>query len=89
MINSMPEVVIHQMPEHNNEEKEAKIWKSCCFSINKEILVFITQNLIGILIILFCIFKLNDDLDCSEQQTFISLLTFICGILLPSPKFQN
>ena len=70
-------------------EEEAKIWKSCCFSINKEVVVFITQNLIGILIILFCIFKLNDDLDCSEQQTFISLLTFIVGILLPNPKFTK
>jgi hypothetical protein len=85
----MPEVVIHQMPEHNNEEKEAKIWKSCCFSINKEVVVFITQNLIGVLIIVFCIVKLNDDLDCSEQQTFISLLTFIAGILLPNPKFTK
>ena len=70
-------------------EEQVKIWKSCCFSINKEVVVFITQNLIGVLIILFCIFKLNDDLDCSEQQTFISLLTFIVGILLPNPKFTK
>lgn len=85
----MPDVIIHPIPEHDNEEKEEHIWKSCCFNINKEMIVFITQNLIGLLIILFCIIKLNNKLECSEQQTFISLLTFICGILLPSPKFTK
>ena len=85
----MPEVIIHPVTEQEEKEEESKIWKSCCFSINREVVVFITQNLIGLLIILFCIVKLNDDLDCSDQQTFISLLTFIVGILLPNPRFST
>ena len=62
-------------------------WESCCFIIDRRVLIFVSQLLIGLIIIGFCIYKLsaNDE----NPALYYGLLTFIIGVFLPSPKVNK
>ena len=62
-------------------------WESCCFIIDRRVLIFASQLLIGLIIISFCIYKLsvNDE----NPALYYGLLTFIIGVFLPSHKVNK
>ena len=59
-------------------------WESCCFVIDRRVFMFISQLIIGFIIIAFCIYKLISDND--NPALYYGLLTFIIGVFLPAPK---
>ena len=66
---------------------EETLYKSCCFAINRRATIFFTTLSISLITITFCIFKLTQNLTCPEQNSYMSLLTFILGIYMRSPLF--
>jgi hypothetical protein len=76
--------------EIERKEKEFEretYWKSCCCgSTDRRILNYATQVGFGLLISTFCIFKLSSDIACAEENVYISLLSGIIGVFLPSPS---
>ena len=71
----------------NLNNKNNNRWESCCFIIDRRVLIFTSQLLIGLIIISFCIYKLsvNDE----NPALYYGLLTFIIGVFLPSPKVNK
>jgi hypothetical protein len=70
-------------------ENENVIWQSCCMKVDRNMVIFLSHHFIGLLVIIFSMFKLNQNLSCESQNAYLSLLTFICGILLPSPSLRK
>lgn len=70
------------------KDNETKLYKSCCFEIDRKATIFFTTLSLSLLTITFCIFKLTQqNLSCSEQNSYMSLMTFILGIYMRSPLF--
>ena len=77
--------------EHTFEVEDKKLdttWKSCCLVLDKHFTQYITQMMILLLIIIFCIVQLTLKDDCNNQRAYVGLLTFIVGILMPQPKIK-
>jgi len=80
-----------------NPEQEVKIeisdddntWRSCCILIDKRAVQYFSQLFICIGVMGFCIIQLVRLESCHDQQTYHSLLTFIIGCIMPSPKFNK
>ena len=49
-------------------------------------MVFISQMFIGLVVIVFAGVQLVRLHSCPEQQAYLGLLTFLIGLLLPSPN---
>jgi hypothetical protein len=77
--------------KHNFEIEDKNLdnqWKSCCLTLDKHFTQYITQMIILLLIIIFCIVQLILKEDCDNQRAYVGLLTFILGILMPQPKIK-
>ena len=62
-------------------------WKSCCLVMDRRAIEFFIQLIITSSIMLFCVVQLmHDDQNTSHRTEHMSLLTFLIGILIPSPK---
>jgi len=85
-IGTTKETILNQN-ENNNLERY--IWKSGCFQADKRVVIFISQFLIGVMVISFCLYQLNKDSSCENQQIYIGLLTMMVGIFLPAPRIQK
>ena len=83
----IPEVIIHPMPEHNNEEKEAYQWDSCCMrKTDSRLLTFIASFFISMILLIFSCYQLTrPDIDCASENIYISLITLIIGVWVKSP----
>jgi hypothetical protein len=84
------EITINIDPDEQQWARE-NFWKSCCGStIDKRAASFFTQLGISSVVIIFCLYKLVVHTgDCSESQTYMSLLTLILGIYIPNPKIRK
>ena len=71
------------------DEKKAPVdepqreWRSCCFKIHPQVLVFMTQVFFSASIIFFSAFKLIDA--AQPDPLYVSMLTTTAGVRLPSP----
>lgn len=65
------------------------VWKSCCFDIDKEAVVYFTVYVLIVIVVLFCFYQLIQLQDCHAQQAYLGVLTMILGILLPQPKISK
>lgn len=63
-------------------------WHSCCTgkSTDSRLLRFVSQYSIMFMVIIFCLYELNQSKTCEDTTTYISLLTLILGVILPSPQ---
>ena len=72
----------------NFEEKREPLhetWDSCCFRVEKNMVVYITQTLFSFCILVFCAFMLhNADGDCNRASPYLSIVSFLLGKLLSS-----
>lgn len=69
------------------EFERENLWHSCiCGETDKRILAYATQVGFGLMISGFCIYKLSSDIACSEEHVYVSLLSGIIGVFLPSPS---
>ena len=68
------------------DEKYEDTWDSCCLRTDKRVVQYFSQIFIISGIMMFNIYQLVTLKECSEQGPYMSLLTFLIGILIPSPK---
>ena len=74
-------------PENPIQPTQTKMYKSCCFSIDKNSTIFFSTLTISLICLIFSLYKLTLDLKCEESNTYMSLVTFILGIYIKSPMF--
>lgn len=69
------------------QEEENTVWKSFCFLVDKNALVFITQSVVIIITLIFSFYALYEsEGDCSKSSPYFSLISFLVGKML-STKF--
>ena len=69
-------------------QDELSQWHSCCTGkkTDSRLLKFVFVYIIIFMVIAFSLFKLNTSQTCEDTQTFLSLLTLVLGVILPSPR---
>ena len=65
--------------------EEQDTWRSCCLIANKSAMIFFSQLLFCLILVTFCISRLVTLKSCEDTSIYISLLTFIIGLILPHP----
>ena len=91
-------VIEHQIIMQENEQKtELKLQekeednklRSCCYDLDKTAVQYFTT--IGIVsgIMVFAIYKLLINDDAQSQTIYMSLLSSLTGLILPSPVFRK
>jgi len=79
--------LIDRAVEHE-EQNDMNKWESCCFKIDKRVLVFFTQYIIILLTLIFSM-RMVLNLDSCEGGVFLNLITFLIGIVVPTPSIKN
>lgn len=65
-------------------------WETCCCGkTDHRIITFVVQIMFGFMLCFFCLYKLSSSLTCAEENVYISLLSGIVGIFLPSPRIMK
>lgn len=61
-------------------------WSCCCSEkkTDSRLLKFISIYFIIMQVFVFCIYKLHTSTSCEQDSTYIGLLTFIIGLIIPS-----
>jgi hypothetical protein len=78
--------------EHDINIEQTKLdntWRSGCYKLDKNAVQYFTTISIICSVMSFCVYKLSSDTSCEAQNTYISLLTLLLGLLSPSPMFKN
>jgi hypothetical protein len=65
------------------KDADAIKWKSCCFSCHKGAVVFVTQFLIGLLIMVFCIVQLVSDNSVGLEVGYLIVSTPLVAGVFP------
>jgi hypothetical protein len=79
--------VEHEIEMENRQA--ANVWQASCMKFDRRCLIFMNQVFFGMTITIFCMFKLsNDELDVEIHMVYLSILTTIIGIFLPSPTLR-
>jgi hypothetical protein len=74
--------------EEKDFENDPNIYKSCCIGqSDKRLLKFIVQTVISLSLVGFSFYMLSSGVDCSEQAVYVSILTSVLSLWLPSPSF--
>ena len=60
-------------------------WKACCFLCDKRVIVFASQLLISVTVLVFCMGQLYRSRSCEHDALYSSVLTLVLGCWLPSP----
>jgi hypothetical protein len=100
IIVASPHVVIRQLEhsidiedkkmEYDNKNKEKQFentWKSCCLIVDRRAVQYVTQIIIIIGVIIFCVERIITLNQC-DGHAYMSLLAFLLGIILPGPVFK-
>ena len=66
--------------------QDSNVWRSCCYEIDKRVLLFAVQTTFACVVVVFSMYMLIHSPDCPEQQMYSSLLTLVLGVYLPSPR---
>ena len=59
------------------------LWRSCCLEMDSRALLFFSQLVISLLVLIFCIYEIAT---LGESQWAQMTGTFIIGVWLPSPR---
>jgi hypothetical protein len=66
--------------DHGNNE-----WRSCCFTADRHVIVYVSQLLVACSVLGFSGFMLHmGDGDCEKSSPYLGLISFILGKLLSS-----
>jgi hypothetical protein len=85
------EIKIKQL-EHAIEmenKREENLWQASCLKLDRRCLIFCNQVFFGLLLTIFSMYKLSRDVTVEEQMVWLSLLSTITGIFLPSPSIKR
>ena len=83
----------------NNEEQEEdleiqrvnserKTWRSCCLTLDRDFVQYTVKYTILIGLIVFFSLELHLSNNCEDKQLYNSLLMFVVGIAIPSPRLK-
>ena len=64
-------------------------WKSCCLTVDRRAVSYISQMGIGVAVITFCISMLVIDQSCTSFSRWSPLLGLVLGVMLPSPRLHR
>ena len=79
--------ILFQHEIKKEDDQFENTWRSCCLVMDRRAIQFFSQLVIISSIMLFCIVQLiHDDNNNSHRTEYMSLLTFLVGVLIPSPK---
>jgi uncharacterized membrane protein len=70
-----------------DNEKSKQEWKSCCFKMNKDFVMFISH--FGFLVLLLLITACGIFIDKVNSNVWINLLCLVVGAILPSPQYKR
>ena len=90
-ISKSPSLVKLEM-EHKIEMEniqQQNTWRSCCYDLDKNAVMYFTQVGIIFFVICFAVFKLITDNSEGSKSIYMSLLTLCVGILSPQPTFKK
>ncbi len=60
-------------------------WRSCCFTVNRDMITFLAQFFVSMTVLVFCL--VQSTMTAGEaRSTYISLATLVCGVWLPAPR---
>lgn len=69
--------------EPDNNENQ---WHTCCGKTSdSRLLTFVASLSISLLILIFCAYKLSEEMDCPSENTYIGLTSLIIGVWIKSP----
>lgn len=76
----------------NEDQQKKEMWISrCCNSekkISKELIKYISQLSISLIILVFSMIQLSKKDDINNQSLYVSLITLIIGVYIPSPEHR-
>jgi len=64
-------------------------WQSWCLTTDKAAAVYFSTFVLILIIVGFCCYQLVHKPDCSDQQAYLSVLSMILGVVLPSPVMKQ
>ncbi len=67
---------------------ERKTWKSCCLTLDRDFVQYVVKYIILIGLIVFFSVELHLSNNCEDKQLYNSLLMFVVGIAIPSPRLK-
>lgn len=59
--------------------QEIRVWKSCCFLVDKQFAHFLVQTLVGLGLLCFCSAQLVREDDCETTAPYWGLIGTLCG----------
>ena len=62
------------------------LWRSCCVEMDSRALLFFSQLVLSLVVLLFCIYEIATLPDAAERSWSEMTATFIIGVWLPSPR---
>ena len=68
-----------------SEGARAHIWRSCCIEMDSRALLFFSQLIISLLMLLFCIYEIA----VLESEWAKLTASFIMGVWLPAPRVSK
>ena len=80
------------MMAHNIEVENKLIdnnMRSCCYDLDKSAVQYFTQVGVIVGIMSFCVYKLSTNETAEQQTIYMSLLSSLVGLVLPSPIFKK
>ena len=86
-VNSRDLLHIERAVKIENElQKNNNTWKSCCLTMDKRFVIFITQFCISIIILGFSMYQLLTANTCDETQVYIGLISTIIGMYIATAE---
>lgn len=86
------EIKALEVQNHKNELADAqdkRRWHSCCFTVDKEFVVFIVHTAVLSGIVVYSGAMLVESTDCYEKGRYQSLLSAALGLLIPTPRLTK
>lgn len=77
-----------ELQRTNSEINGRRKWKSCCFYVDREVVVFSTKYFILISLMIFFSAELHISNTCEDKNLYQSLLMLVLGISVPNPKLK-
>jgi hypothetical protein len=72
-------VEVEYVPTIVQHVPERFVWKSCCFSVDKQFAHFLVQTLLGVALLVFCAVQLRTEEDCERSAPYWGLIGTLCG----------
>ena len=72
-----------EVKQDEDEKTNDHAWRSCCLTVDKNMMVYISQMIFSICILMFCCFQLSIYSDqCNIASPYYSIISFLMGKLL-------